>query len=191
MKKILVVFMCMVAIIAKAQEIQVQVGEDLNKFIIEHTEVKNCQTLYGYAELTIGGTNYTYVQAFYEYSFSFVSLHAEYRGFLIEGSNCMNTYIAGFTLPLLSSHKYYASFSPLYRYDERSMWQATAVYSVIYKRISLDGYFDLYGDKSVYAFSENKIKFLFDKMFVGLNLEYSAYYPYSKLTPYAMIGFKF
>lgn len=191
MKKTLLVFMCMIATMTYAQELQVQVGENLNKFVVEHTEANDQHMLYGYAELSVGEINSTYVQAIYEYSFAVVSLHAEYRSILSEGGKWMNTYIAGITFSLLSNESYHISLSPLYRYDERSMWQATSVYGANYKCLTFDGYFDLFGDKDIYAFSENKIKYNFGKIFVGANFEYSLNISESKLTPYIMLGFKF
>lgn len=173
-----------------AQEIQIQASKQQQKFVAEHIETIDKHTLYGYGEIAINNAESAYMQTFYEYNMGLVSLHGEYRSFLYQGYSWQNSFFAGISLSLVSNNRCYFNIAPLYRYENKSMWQATATYGCNYKRITFDGYFDFYGDKNINAFSENKIKLSIGRFFVGTNIEFILSNSYSKVNPYFMIGIK-
>lgn len=184
-----VVFIC--CLTAKTQEIQVQVSEKSSKYIFEQTQLMDKHFLYGYAELLLNDASSTYVQVFHEYELKKkTKLHIEYRSFLLDGEKWQNTYLVGLSLNMIRNNILYIDFSPLYRFENKHLWQTTFTYGVSYKNITFDGYFDLYGSKKADAFSENKLKIHIDKFILGVNLEYSLYESVGKMTPYVMLGIK-
>lgn len=174
-----------------AQELQFQISKNSCKIALENTQFYKNNMFYAYSELSVSNSTYAYIQTFYEYSFGFLSPHIEYRSMYSLGSDWINTLIAGVSIPILNKEDYLLSVSALYRLEVVSMWQVSAVYSFNYKNISFSGYFDLYGDRSINAFSENKLKIYMGDIFLGANAEYSLYSNNSIITPYVMIGYKF
>lgn len=174
--------------LVNAQQIQIQTSENLHKFVTEYMQNEEKNTFYVYGEVGVSESISTYMQTFHEYNLGIVNTHIEYRSMLYQGEKWNNVLIVGFSFPLIGDDNYYINISPLYRYDKVSQWQTTATYGFIFKRLTFDGYFDFYGDKKIYAFSENKIKLYFERCFIGVNLEYSLYDRISKFTPYVMIG---
>jgi hypothetical protein len=191
MKKIILSILMVNVLVVNAQEIQIQTSKNTHKFVTEYIGAYKNNTFYAYGELTISEYISTYIQTFHEYNLGFVNTHVEYRSMLCQRSEWNNIYIAGLSFPICSDDKYHLTLSPLYRYDDVNQWQATAIYGFSFNRLTFEGYFDLYGDKHIYAFSENKFKLYFEKYFVGTNIEYYLESSYSKVTPYVMVGIKF
>lgn len=191
MKKIIFTFLMLYACIVNAQEIQIQTSRNLHKLVTEYMQYEEKSTFYFYGEVGVSESISTYIQTFHEYNLGIVNTHAEYRSMLHQGEKWNNVLIAGFSFPLISDDNYYINIAPLYRYDKVNQWQATATYSFIFKRLTFDGYFDFYGDKKIYAFSENKFKLHFNKYFIGANIEYYLESSYSSITPYIMLGISF
>lgn len=193
MKKILLTLIIVShALCAYGQELQIQSSAKAQKLAFEYLTTMQRHSFYGYAEVLINDSASSYVQTFYEYNLvGPLSVHAEYRGLSLFNSTTVNTFIAGMSFNVLSRDNIYLSIAPLYRYEERHQWQASFIYGASLRRVSFDGYFDLYGDRNVYAFSENKIKIYFDRYFVGINLEYMLMNDISSLTPYLLLGVKF
>lgn len=193
MKKILLILiMASCALCAHGQEFQIQSSAKAQKLAFEYLTAIQRHTFYGYAEVLINDSASSYIQTFYEYNLiKPVSVHAEYRALSMLDSSTLNTFISGVSFNVLSRDYIYLSIAPLYRYEERHQWQMSFIYGASYKQLSFDGYFDLYGDKSIYAFSENKIKFHFDRYFVGVNIEYMLINDTSLLNPYLLFGVKF
>lgn len=192
MKKIFIIILLLCAKVATAQELQFMTSTNTHRVAFEYMNTIKNHTIYGYSEVGINDSVYSYTQIYYEYSIvKYLSIHAEYRNMLFNSSRWQNTFIVGCSVPVLG-HKYgYISLCPLYRYDRAHMWQATAAYGFNYKFITFDGYFDLYGDRRVNAYSENKLKFHIDRFFVGVNIEYSLSPSHSLVTPYILVGVKF
>lgn len=193
MKKILLTLIIVsYALCAYSQELQIQSSAKAQKLAFEYLTTIQRHSFYGYAEVLINDSASSYVQTFYEYNLiGLLSAHAEYRGLSMLDSTTTNTFIAGVSFNVLSRDNIYLSIAPLYRYEEQHQWQASFIYSASLKRLSFDGYFDLYGDRGIYAFSENKLKFYFDRYFVGINLEYMIMNKTSSLNPYLLFGVKF
>lgn len=193
MKKTLLTFLvCLCSIYAHSQELQIQSSAKAQKLAFEYLTKTKRHYFYGYAETLINNSVSGYIQTFYEYNLTkLVSLHAEYRALSILNSKTLNTYIAGVSFNVLSRDNVYLSIAPLYRYEETHQWQMSFIYGASYKRLSFDGYFDLYGDNDIYSFSENKVKFHFDRYFVGANLEYMLINGTSSLNAYLLLGVSF
>lgn len=188
MKKLIVIISLLSTTLLSAQEIQLQASKLNQKLAVEHIDNINKHTLFVYGEWAIGESPTTYIQTFYEYKINHFSVHAEFRSVFTQKSKWSNTYICGLSLPTLGNDAGYINISPLYRYDNAHMWQATATYGYYYKMFSFDGYFDLYGDKRVFGFSENKIKIHLADCFLGVNIEYCLAPRYYHVIPYLMIG---
>lgn len=187
-KIIFTIISFLLSISLSAQELQFQTSEKQFKIVSEYMQSKEKHTWYSYAEICSSADISTYMQTFYEHSLGTVSIHAEYRGFLYAGDKWQNSFIAGISFNILACDNAYINLAPLYRYESKNMWQATATYGANYKNITFDGYFDLYGDDKINGFSENKVKIHFDKYFIGTNIEYFLLERYSKVTPYIMFG---
>lgn len=191
-KALLFFFVCLCSTYVYSQELQIQSSAKAQKIAFEYSTTTQRHSFYGYAETLINNGVSGYIQTFYEYNLiKGVSLHAEYRALSMLNSKTLNTYIAGVSFNVISRDNVYLSISPLYRYEETHQWQVSFIYGASYKRLSFDGYFDLYGDNDIYSFSENKVKFHFDRYFVGANLEYMLINSTSSLNAYLLLGVKF
>lgn len=190
MKKVFFILLLFCATTVSAQEIQIQNTKKQNKIVVENSNATNNQMLYVYNEISVSNTISTYTQVIYENSFGRIALHGEYRSFIQAMNDWQNTYICGLSFNVIAHDNFYLNLAPLYRYEKNSMWQATATYGFSYRILSFDGYFDYYGDKIACAFSENKLKLHFNKLFIGINVEYSSFNTQDKVTPYIMFGIK-
>lgn len=192
MKKIILVLLALLPTLVFAQEIQFQASKNTSKIAIENLEVIDRYTIYAYGESSISDITSTYMQVFFQYRMiEHLGLHVEYRAFLPQGEKISNTFFCGLSIPIVERDWIYFSVTPLYRYDCKHQWQASFTYGANYKNLTFDGYFDLYGDRDMFAFSENKIKIHFNELFFGANIEFMMLNKWSKATPYIMIGLKF
>ena len=191
MKKIFIIILLLFTKVATAQELQFMTSLKSHRLAVEHSAYVKNHTAYLYSEIGFSDAFSTYTQLFYEYNIvKHFSVHAEYRNMFFQNYGMQNTFLVGLASPFACDYGYF-SIAPLYRYDSAHMWQFSAVYGFNYKFITFDGYFDLYGHSKVFAYSENKLKFHFEKLFVGVNIEYSLAYAKSIVTPYVLVGIKF
>lgn len=190
MKKFFLFTFILLASRVTAQEIQIQSNLNAHKFVVENISSTEKHTFYAYGEIAFSNSFSTYLQTFYEYNLGAVSPHIEYRSLLFQDADVSNSLLLGASVKLFERDTFYVSIAPLYRYEKMHMWQGSLIYGVYFNKLTIEGYFDAYGQNNVNAFSENKLKYNIGNCFVGFNIEYSLFDGHHKLTPYVMFGVK-
>lgn len=193
MKHALLLLLLLLAATMRAQDIQIEWGEDLKLVgeVAPHTD--NSQSLvYGEVVLSHNAPASTYFQLYHEQKFwrAPVFVHAELRTFHTATFTTPIIYLAGGAYGVYGGAAGYCTIEALYRHDGGSNWQATVSGAYTYKRLSYEGYADVYGLRCPNLYSENRFTVrLLPRLHAGLNVELTAGQGFIHCRPFGLLKF--
>lgn len=177
---ILILTIVFSSLFSYAQEnysVWIEKGDEMK--IVTETDLagdRNYNYIYGEIVTESNQTTTAYLQILREQKWwnAPISIHAEFRSFLLEGEKVNNVYLIGTSFRTVDVNAGFIDIQTLYRYDTKNNAQLTLLSEWNYKRFRYSMYADFFGMDKLYMLSENRFFYqICGFIRIGANVELS------------------